>query len=101
MLGKLKWVALAVVLVLGIAAARVLPGLRQATGVGAGYVAHQMCSCIFVANRSYDSCRPDMLAVMKEIEVEVMDDPSGVRAWVPMLSERVALYEEGFGCTLQ
>lgn len=67
---------------------------------GVGYVAKQMCSCIYVGERSFDSCRPDMLVSMDDIQAEVLEAPSGVRAWVPGLGERNAHYRGDLGCAL-
>jgi hypothetical protein len=72
--------------------------LRRITSVGAGYVAKEMCSCIFVAGRSFESCRPDVPESMDRVRAELL--PDGVRGFVPALAERVAHYEPGFGCTL-
>jgi hypothetical protein len=72
--------------------------LRGMASVGAGYVAKEMCSCIFVAGRSLESCRPDVPESMDRVRAELL--PDGVRGFVPALAERVARYEPGFGCTL-
>ena len=70
--------------------------------LGAGYIAHQMCSCVFVAERSYASCLRDMLPAMERIQSEIIevDTRAGVRAWVPLLAERVAFHTPGFGCAI-
>jgi hypothetical protein len=68
--------------------------------VGVGFVAKQMCSCIYVGERSFDSCRPDMLASMNDIQAEITDEPVGVRSWVPGIGERHAHYRGELGCTL-
>jgi len=85
------------------AAALYLLDLRILTRVGSGYVAMQMCSCIFVSRRSFDSCRSDMLESMTRIDAPVVSDAgrSGVRASIRGLSERVAIFSEGHGCTLE
>ena len=99
---NLGWVAWALVLAMVGAGVVYLPGLRRMTAVGAGFVAKQMCSCVYVAGRSFESCRPDMLEVMAQIRSEPLDaaDETGVRAWVPLLAERRATFHEDFGCTL-
>jgi hypothetical protein len=68
--------------------------------VGVGFVAKQMCSCIYVAERTFDSCRPDMFESMDDIQAEVLDEPPGIRAWIPGISERRAHYRGEFGCLL-
>ncbi len=73
----------------------------QAT-IGAGYAAHQLCSCVFVAERSYESCRPDLPLFMDQVQSEVVeqDGRSGVRGWVPFFSDRFAFHQPGLGCAL-
>ena len=60
-------------LVLLVVAAFAYRGARAQAQTGAGYIAHQLCSCIFVAERSLESCRPDMLPVMDRIQAEIID----------------------------
>ncbi len=78
-----------------------LPGFLSQVNIGNGFVAKQMCSCMLVGNRSFESCRPDVLPSMDAIESELLPDGLGVRAWVPLLGERIARYEAPFGCTLE
>lgn len=74
--------------------------LLAMANVGVGFVAKQMCSCIYVAERSFDSCRPDIFEAMDDVQAEVLDEPPGVRAWIPWLGERRAHYRGDFGCHL-
>lgn len=96
----MRRILLAIVLVLLLAAAFWLPGFHRQVHMGAGYLAKQMCSCVFVAERSIASCRSDMLPQMDRIELEPLAQGQGIRAFVPVLAERIARFEEGFGCTL-
>jgi hypothetical protein len=73
--------------------------LRAAASVGAGYVAKELCSCIFVGGRSFEACRPDVPESMDRVQAEPL--PDGVRAFVTGLASRVARFEPGFGCTLR
>ena len=69
--------------------------------VGVGYVAKQVCSCVYVAGREVDSCRSDLLPSMDPIDVRVLGDREGVRASLLMGAvERTALHHAGSGCTL-
>ncbi len=97
------WIGAALVLLMVGAGAVYLPRLRQAAAVGAGFVAKQMCSCVYVAGRSFESCRPDMMEEMARIRSEALSggEEIGVRAWLPLLAERRARFHEDFGCTLQ
>ena len=80
-------------------------GYRQIhplANVDVGYVAHQICSCVFVTERSYDSCLPDMLPELARIESEVVtaEGKNGGRAWVPIFATRTALHTPELGCSL-
>jgi hypothetical protein len=87
----------ALLLVSAVAGALFGIGERQA-GVGAGYVAKEVCSCMFVGGRSLEACRGDVPASMDRVRAEAL--PDGVRGSVPLLASRVARHEPGFGCTL-
>ncbi len=94
--------AVTVVLVAGLAFGFVrwyLP-TRNAVDIGAGMLAKQVCSCVYVAKREVADCRADQFSSMDPIRVEVLRDENRVRAWIPALGERTAIYREGFGCTL-
>lgn len=94
----LKWIGVAA-LVMVIAAAVILgPRIYRLSNIGAGYIAKQMCSCIFVAERDFDSCRQDMPPDMFRVKAEILD--RGVKAWVSGIVERTARYTPGTGCTL-
>ncbi len=92
-------IALCVSIAVGVATMMIL----EALPVGAGYVAKNMCSCVFIGRRSLESCRPDMLEVMSGIVIDVSDLPPrrGVRASMPPFAARFARYEEPYGCTLE
>ena len=77
------------------------PGLREGANTGAGFLAKQMCSCIFVDGLSPDACRPDMMAGVDVFEAELLTDPPGVRAHFSIVAERTALFDADLGCTLQ
>ncbi|MCP3984763.1 MAG: hypothetical protein GY723_10265 [bacterium] len=97
----MKRVFVGLLLVLAGTVAWFLPRILTQTNVGAGYVAKQACSCIFVGERSLASCRADMMPEMEPIEAELLETGVGVRAWVPLLAERIARYKEPYGCTLE
>ena len=93
-----RWIAIAVFWVLLVAGALAWEWMRDRSTVGAGYVAKEICSCVFVGGRSLDSCRPDVPASMDRVEVELGADR--VRASVTGLAERIARHEPPFGCVL-
>jgi hypothetical protein len=69
--------------------------------VGAGYVAKVVCSCVHVGGRDFASCRSDVPASMDGVRAEPTPDGDGVRAFVPLLAERVARLHPGTGCVLE
>ena len=91
-------IALAVVLVALGVGSFFFVRLRAMASVGAGYVAKEVCSCVFVGGRSLESCRPDVPESMDRVQAELL--PDGVRGFVTGLASRVATFEPGFGCTL-
>ena len=95
-----RWLLLLFFGVAGLAAFYV-PGLVSQIYIGNGFLAKQMCSCMLVGERSFESCRPDMMPAMDRIEAELLPDGQGVRAWIPGVGERVARLEAPFGCTLE
>jgi hypothetical protein len=91
-------IALVVAWVLLVGGALVWQQLRERSEVGAGYVAKELCSCVFVGERTLDSCRPDLPPEMERVQAELGADR--VRAFVPYLAERIARHEPPFGCVL-
>lgn len=83
------------------AAAYYGPGLRQQAWIGAGFVAKQVCSCIFVGGRDLAACRVDLRPRAERVQAEVLLPERAVRAWLPLLAERIARYQDGSGCTLE
>lgn len=100
---KARWplVAVALALLAGSFWVLWLGPTRHAVAIGAGMLAKQMCSCVFVARRDPDACRADQFASMDAIELDIARDAKTVRAFVPLLGERSAAFSEEFGCTLQ
>jgi hypothetical protein len=93
-----RWVLLATFWFLLVGAALLWQCGREQADVGAGYVAKELCSCVFVGGRSLASCRPDIPETMDRVETELGADR--VRAFVPYFAERIARYEPPFGCVL-
>jgi hypothetical protein len=75
--------------------------MRQMAKIGAGYVAKQVCSCVFVGGRDLVACRGDLRPRAERVQAELLLPDRAVRAWVPLLAERVARYRDGSGCTLE
>ena len=93
-----RWRAIAVFWVLLVVGALVFERARDTSSIGAGYVAKEICSCVFVGGRNLDSCRPDIPKSMDRVQIEQSKDR--VRAFVPYLAERIARYEPPYGCVL-
>lgn len=72
--------------------------VQPRASIGAGYVAKEVCSCVFVGGRSLESCRHDVPEAMARIRAELL--PDGVRAFVAGVASRVARHEPEYGCTL-
>ena len=94
-----RWIAIAVFWVLLVAGALAWEWMRDRATVGAGYVAKEVCSCVFVGGRSLESCRPDVPAAMDRVEVELGADR--VRASVPAWrsASRATSRRSGACCT--
>jgi hypothetical protein len=90
--------AIALFWLLLVVGALVYERARDLSTIGAGYVAKELCSCVFVGERSLASCRPDIPETMQRVEAELGADR--VRAFVPYLAERIARFEPPFGCVL-
>jgi hypothetical protein len=74
--------------------------IHRLADLGAGYVAKQMCSCVFVGGRPLESCRLDVPPTMDRVQTELTADGRGVRGFVPFFAWRSALHEAQTGCTL-
>jgi len=96
---RAKTVALFVLGALLAAAAVARIRLAPQADIGAGFVAKQVCSCIFVSGRDEQACRFDLGPELAPVRSERLAD--GVHAWVPLLASRSARYREGTGCTLE
>jgi hypothetical protein len=95
---RLRTLALAGLVVLLATAAFGRAWLAPRADVGAGFIAKQLCSCVFVGGRDEAACRLDFGPEFARVRSELLAD--GVRAWVPLLASRSAHHHEGTGCTL-
>ena len=96
----LKWVLVGLLVVAGAAGIVIVRRVHRLSVIGAGYLAKQMCSCVFVAERDFASCRADMPPDMVRVQAAPLDGQRGMRAWVPAIVERTARYTTDTGCTL-
>jgi hypothetical protein len=93
-----RWYAIAAFWLVLVVAVFVWEHLREQAAVGNGYVAKEVCSCVFVGGRGFEACRADVPASMERVRAELGADR--VRAFVPGLGERIARHEPPFGCVL-
>jgi hypothetical protein len=95
-----KWILLGGLVLASAAGVYFGPRIYRLGNIGAGYIAKQMCSCVFVAERDFTACRFDMPPDMARVRAALLDGERGVRAWLPGIVERTARYTPGTGCTL-
>jgi hypothetical protein len=91
-------ITLAVLFTLAVVAA--IAYIKPQTDVGTGYVAKQVCSCVYLGERDFDQCHLDQPDYMAPIEAEHLPELQGVKASYFPLSEAVAYYFDGYGCRL-
>jgi hypothetical protein len=72
----------------------------QRAEVGAGYLAHVVCSCRYVGNRDMASCDTDREPGMEMVTVTEDSQRRRITASVPLLASRTARYDPEFGCAL-
>jgi hypothetical protein len=81
-----------------LAAARV----RTMAGVGTGYAAKTVCSCVHVGGQPFAACVADLPPDFDRVTVEPLPDGRGVRASAMLgLVTRRALHDAETGCALQ
>ena len=68
--------------------------------LGAGYIAHVVCSCRYVGNRDMASCRTDFEPGTEIVGVEDDTVRRRITASVPLLAKRMATFDPEFGCAL-
>lgn len=67
--------------------------------IAAGYVARQMCSCIYVQNRDEASCRADIGPQIKGAQIVFMEERVIVN--YSGLNSAEARLKPGYGCNVQ
>ena len=95
------WVPLGIVLgALGVWLALKFTATGKRAELGAGYIAHVVCSCRYVGNRDMASCKTDFEPGTEIVDVK--DDPERrrVTASVPLFASRTATYDPEYGCAL-
>ncbi len=99
-----RWWLWGPVLLLTLLAGGLLGLKSSSTGkraeLGAGYIAHVVCSCRYVGNRDMASCRTDFEAGAEIVNVQDYAERKTVIASVPFLARRSARYDPVYGCQL-
>lgn len=68
--------------------------------LGAGYLAHVVCSCRYVGNRDMASCETDREPGTEIVRIEDDTAKRRIIASVPLLARRSATYDPEYGCAL-
>ena len=101
--GLWRWIVGGLVMLIVIGAVVAYVMVRPYAQIGATYIAEQMCSCLFVANRSEASCRaefePDIDRFKVSIRRGAHSGHGSVRTRLVIFSG-AARYNEGYGCTV-
>jgi hypothetical protein len=74
--------------------------LGKRAELGAGYLAHVVCSCRYVGNRSMASCDTDREPGTEIVRITEDNTKRRITASVPLLASRTARYDPEFGCAL-
>jgi hypothetical protein len=100
MLGRWKWIVLALLLVIaGMAFFAIRPILHQA-GAATEYVARRACLCVYVSERSLARCLVEMEDMVAQVDAELLEEEKAVRAWISFVAERTARYDGSSACTV-
>ena len=99
-----RWWLWAPVILLGLLAGGWLGLKHSSTGkraeLGAGYIAHVVCSCRYVGNRDMASCKTDFEPGTEIVSVEEDAGARRITASVPLLASRSATFDPEYGCAL-
>ena len=68
--------------------------------LGAGYIAHVVCSCRYVGNRDMASCKTDFDPGTEIVSVEDDTNKRRITASVPLFASRSATFDPEYGCAL-
>ncbi len=73
--------------------------LRPLIQMGTGYVAKQVCSCVYVGQRDFPNCYADLRRYGPRISARHLEELNGVRAEIFPVASATAYYHKGNGCT--
>jgi hypothetical protein len=99
-----RWWVWGPVLLLSLLAGGWLALKTSSTGkqaeLGAGYIAHVVCSCRYVGNRDMASCKTDFEPGTEIVQVSEDPERRQITASVPFLAKRTARFDPEYGCAL-
>ncbi len=67
--------------------------------IGTGFAAKQVCSCMYLGERSFSDCRADLRRYGPRMDVDNLPELSGVQAEIFPVARARAYYHKGAGCT--
>lgn len=98
--GRLKWVALALLVIVLAVLVWYWPSLRAYGQTGAAYSARVVCSCRYIGGRELGDCEKDLEPGMEVVSLSEAADAKRIDATVPFMAAESAEYREGWGCVL-
>lgn len=98
--GKLKWVLLAIAVIVLCVIAYLYPSLRAYSQTGAAYSARVVCSCRYIGGRELGDCEKDLEPGMEVVSLSEAADAKRIDATVPLMAAESAEYRQGWGCVL-
>ena len=75
-------------------------GQVEMANIGTAFAAKHVCSCMFVAERSLESCKSDMLRDISQLSFEVEEESVTASAAGGLISQ-TARFQSGLGCALE
>lgn len=94
------WISGILVLILGAVGLFAALVVAPTAYIGTGYVAHRLCSCVFVSGRPVDSCTVDLGPDAASIPFTIDRSAQTVTSSIPVLATSTATYHGPTGCRL-
>lgn len=98
--GRVKWVLLALAVLLVVAIIYAWPAMRAYSQTGAAYSARVVCSCRYIGGRGLDDCEKDLEPGMEIVSLSEASNAKRIDATVPLMASESAEYRQGWGCVL-
>lgn len=98
---KVKYAALALLVLLLALLAWQWSSLRQTSDAGTAYAARIVCSCRYVAGRPLESCEDEVAGDAGLVHISEDAEAKRITGSVPLLGRNSAIYRPGFGCVME